>query len=211
MIHHYINLVSWREMLTLYKSNRDIVLIDSISLLILTHRFRKDTIFQPGTSVLKLIRRDLENEGEWYFLTAKYLPALASHIQYELPMFEEVAISKDLTVQLQKLASQTKVAIGISSPKQNQLAALLYALRPDLEYHCLGAAIADLGMDAQSQRSRLSGTGFEWLGFLFVSPRRTYLKLVTTLKEMFSVFVNKASKRAFKKFVFIIATNQKND
>ena len=170
MINHYINLVCWRSMLTLFKPERDLVWVDTVSLLGLVNRLRNDVVYRPGTTVLSDIGPGKGDAGEWYFLTAKPLNHVPADKQFALPMLDEIVISTELEQVDSALAPQTKVGIGISSPKQNFLAAALHEVRPDLDYYCLGAALAGLDEgEGSASKSVLSGTGIEWLRFLFHS------------------------------------------
>lgn len=207
MIHHYINLVCWREMLEMYDPDRDIVWIDTVSLRRLVGSKRNDADYRPGTSVLHDIGPKKSNGGSWFFLTAGHVPGLPDDDQFELPFFKTVAVPDDLAQVVSGLAEDTRVAIGISAPKQNHLAAALHALRPDLEYHCLGAAIDAYGNSDLSGEddAGLSGSGIEWVRFLVTSPKRTWGKIEATLKEMWLVLTHPPSRKAFEQFSAICA------
>ena len=207
MIHHYINLVCWRAMIDIYDPHRDVVWVDSVSLRKLVRRWRTDAAYRPGTIVLSQIGPGTPNGGSWYFLTAAPLPNLPPEMQYILPYFTEITVSTELSHALAGLAPGTRVGIGISAPKQNYLAAALHSLRPDLEYHCLGAAVAGLkgSYDSAPKGSHLSGSGLEWVRFLITSPTRTLRKILITAREIWSVLLQKRSRAAFKEFVTMCA------
>ncbi len=207
MIHHYINLVCWREMQEMYDPDRDIVWIDSVSIRKLVAKYRHDAEFKPGTSVLQAIGPKAKDGGSWFFLTAGPVAGLPKDLQFELPIMNAICVPDDLAQAIGALASGTRVAIGISAPKQNRLAAALHDLRPDLEYHCLGAAVSAYGDNgnSSSRHSRLSGSGIEWLRFLVTSPKRTWSKIEVTLKELWLVRTHSPSRIAFEKFSHICA------
>lgn len=194
-------------MLEMYEPDRDIVWIDSVSLRKLVASHRSDAQYRPGTSVLQQIGPHIQGQGPWFFLTAEHVPSLPQETQYELPFMKEIEVSGDLARIVKSLPAGTKVAIGISAPKQNWLAAALHALRPDLEYHCLGAAVSAYknGADESAAGSGLSGSGIEWLRFLATSPKRTWAKITATLKEIWLVRTQPHSRTEFKRFSAICA------
>lgn len=207
MIHHYINLVCWRAMLDIYDPKRDIVWVDTVSMGKLVARFRNDFQYRPGTSVLNSISSGSIAARKWFFLTASPLEKVKPEAQFVLPILESTVIPNELAVVLGDLQPRTRIGIGISSPKQNQLAVALHALRPDLEYHCLGAALHGLNtMEGLGEmKSRWCGSGFEWLKFLIVSPHRTLQKISFTLREGWAVQTHGPSIEAFERFAFICA------
>lgn len=212
MIHHYINLVCWRSMLDIYVPSRDVVWVDTVSMHKLVARFRSCVEYRPGTSALNRIGPGAPDGGKWFFLTAMPLEKLAPERQYKLPAFTEISVPDELTEVLRNLEPGTRVGIGISSPKQNRLAVALHALRPDLEYHCLGAALAGLNtfQEGATRNSTLSGSGLEWLWFLLISPRRTWAKIIATLREGWAVQMHAPSIEAFEKFASICAPARHN-
>jgi len=192
-------------MLEIYEPDRDLVWIDTVSLHSLVRRIRASADYRPATSVLKTIGPGAKESGPWFFLTAAPLPNLPSDLQFELPIITEISVFDDLARALDSLETGTRVGLGISAPKQNYLAIALHAYRPDLEYHCLGAAVARFetaGQEASGRRS-LSGSGFEWLAFLLTSPRRTWGKINVTLREGARALVHGPSRAAFKQFAAI--------
>lgn len=194
-------------MLEIYDPARDVVWIDTISLRNLVNRWRTDAEYRPGTTVLSQIGPGTSDGGSWFLLTAEPMKQVALEMQYELPFFTDIAVSDDLSQIIAGLAPGTRIGIGISAPKQNHLAVALHALRPDLEFHCLGAALAELDVsrDTASPRSTLSGSGFEWLRFLVTSPTRTLGKITATLLEIWSVRRHSTSRTAFISFTDICA------
>ncbi len=212
MIHHYINLVCWRPMLDMYDPTRDVVWVDTVSMRKLVSRFRSDVEYRPGTSTLNRIGPGTPDGGKWFFLTAMPLEKLAPEMQYNLPALKEITVPDELAAVLKNLEPGTRVGIGISAPKQNRLAVALHVLRPDLEYHCLGAALAGLNtfQEGMARKSTLSGSGLEWLWFLLISPRRTWRKIIATLREGWMVQMHGPSIEAFEKFASICAPARHN-
>lgn len=205
MINHYINLVCWRQMLVLYDSRRDLVWIDSVSLRQSIRRLRRNAEYRPATRVLTALGPGSSTGGNWFFFTAAPVENLPKDIQMPLPIFKTISVPDDIAAMLRSLPANTRVGIGISAPKQNYLAAAMHALRPDLEYHCFGAAIADFATpDTAKGRSHgLSGTGFEWMSFLVKSPSRTLRKIVTTLREAVQIRFHGPSREDFERFAAI--------
>lgn len=203
MIHHYINLACWRPMPALYVAERDHVWIDSVSLRASVARLRPDAEYRPGTSTLDRIGPGTTEAGDWFFFTAGPVAQLPDDIQMALPFFEAITVPPDVAERLMALPANTRVGLGISAPKQNHLAAAMHALRPDLEYHCLGAAIAGYAPQGDSAVPALSGSGFEWLKFLIVSPKRTWSKIVTTVRELLAIRLHRPSQNDFARFAQI--------
>jgi hypothetical protein len=203
MIHHYINLVCWRPMLALYDTDRDLVWIDSGSLRDSLARLRPDAEYRPGSSILPRIGPGTPEGKNWFFFTAGPVAHLSADNQMPLPFFDVVSLPDHIASILKALPEDTRVGIGISSPKQNYLAALMHALRPDLEYHCLGAAITVHFAQRCGKPPALSGSSFEWLKFLVWSPRRTLGKIVTTLGEMLAIRLHGPSRDDFAHFAQI--------
>lgn len=190
-------------MLALYVAERDHVWIDSVSLRACVARLRPDAEYRPGTSILDRIGPGTAGSGNWFFFTAAPVAQLPAEIQMTLPFFESVTVPTDVAERLMALPAKTRVGLGISAPKQNYLAVEMHALRPDLEYHCLGAAVAGYVARGDSVAPALSGSGFEWLKFLIVSPKRTWSKIVTTVRELLAIWLAPQSQSDFERFAKI--------
>lgn len=203
MIHHYINLVCWRPMLELYDADRDLVWIDSGSLRNSLARLRPDAEYRPATSILPRVGAGTPAGSNWFFFTAGPIAHLSAHSQMPLPFFDVVALPDNVAATLKALPDGTRVGIGISAPKQNYLAAAMHSLRPDLEYHCFGAAITVHFAQSHGKPPALSGSGFEWLKFLVLSPHRTLGKIVTTLCEIMAIRLHGPSRTDFARFTQI--------
>ena len=204
MIHHYVNLTCWKDVYELYDPIRDIVWVDSISLQIIAWCSSKCTVFHPGVMMLERIKLDfakMENV-EWFFLTPELNINIPAEKQYVLPFFEDSDINfpDSLVSILNSLPSKTYVALGISSPKQNYLATILYNHRSDLEYHCLGAALELLGSSIKYTRYLYY---MSWLRLLLLSPRRTIKKLKTTFQQILVLCTKNDSRKYFAKFMDI--------
>ena len=212
MIHHYINLVCWRSMLDLYDPSRDIVWVDSQSLLRLTKKIGFATEYRPGHYILDRIGPGKGLNKNWFFLTAQHIPEIGNDNQSILPMLKEIKVSEELRQIIEKLETGTLVGIGISAPKQNFLAAQLYKIRPDLEYHCLGAALAELGHldNRRAKKFLLSHQGMGIFWFLYSSPTRTLKKLICTIREHFIISFNKNAAITFREFARICQPLQNN-
>ncbi len=200
MIHHYINLVCWRPMLELYDSDRDLIWIDSRSLHASVARLRRDAEYRPGTSILPQFGPGTPGAENWFFFTAGPVAQLPVHSQMPLPFFDEVTVPVEIANTLMALPDGTRVGLGISAPKQNYLAVAMHKLRPDLEYYCLGAAIVGHFAKSRGNAPALSGSGLEWLAFLVRSPRRTFGKIGTTLRELIAIRLHDLSRNDFARF-----------
>lgn len=203
MIHHYINLVCWRPMLELYDPNRDQIWIDSGSLRACVACLRPDAEYRPATSILPRVGPGTTSGSNWFFFTAGPVAQLSADRHMPLPFFDLVSVPVSAASILEVLPEGTHVGLGISAPKQNYLAAAMHALRPDLEYHCLGAAIGTKFARTQYNPSALSGSGFEWLKFLMMHPRRTSRKIVATIFEILAILLHRESRDDFGRFATI--------
>ncbi|MCK0070286.1 WecB/TagA/CpsF family glycosyltransferase [Kordiimonas laminariae] len=208
MINHYINLVCWHSIWNNYDPTRDHFWIDSISLKALSMMYNRSTIYLPGTHVVSHINDLVISKKEWFFFTAVQIENIPDDSQYELPLALTMEVSEDIKSTLLNIPPKTKVAIGISAPKQNFFATELYKIRPDLEYHCLGAAISKLA-SKPSQKLKLSKSGFEWLYFLVTSPKRTFQKLQYTFQALLKILFNKDYRIKFKHFIVICKSTEK--
>ena len=192
----------------LFDPKRDVVWVDSVSMMKLVKLFGLNAEYRAGTSIIGKIGAHPSYSPEWYLFTARKLKNVPLSMQFELPFIDEGKeqdIPEDVLLAVHSLAPGTCVGLGVSSPKQNIIAVALHTIRPDLEYHCLGAALFNLEIDAGKfgNATNLSGSGFEWLRFLFTTPRRTWAKIVIILMEVFQVVLIPSSQQKFKKFVVI--------
>ena len=204
MIHHYVNLTCWKDVYEIYDPIRDIVWVDSISLQIIAWCSSKCTVLHPGVMMLERIKLDfakMENM-KWLFLTSKLHTRIPAEKQYVLPIFNDrdVYLPEDLVIILRNLPPRTYVGLGISSPKQNYLATILYNHRSDIEYHCLGAALQLLGSSIKYKPYLYY---ISWLRLLFLSPQRTIKKLTIIFHQILILHTKRKPRRAFAKFLDI--------
>jgi len=208
LINHYVNLICWREVLDLYDRQRDIIWIDSVSLRFLVFIFGGKIPFRPGTSVLFSYKNHSMRNLNWFFLTSKNLYYLSERHQYVLPYYRhKIWVPEDLENQISILPYNSNVAIGISSPKQNLLACELFKINAALNIHCLGAAVDQHHDENNKKKSLFIGSGFQWLSFLFSSPKRTISKLRLTIFEIYLICFCSITRASFKKFLKIIEKN----
>ena len=74
----------------------------------------------------------------------------------------------------------------------------MYSYDAYLTIYCIGAA---LNIDLMnSKKSILSRSGFQWIDFLFRSPKRTFSKLNDTFLAVFEILFFKDERRKFKLF-----------
>lgn len=208
MIHHYINLVCWRAMYEMYDPVRDRVWVDSVSMSILARLFRCDAAYRPGTSVLDRFGPRSGFPRPWFFFPARLLNGLSPKAQMALPFLadgHEHELPLEITHAIEGLNTGTRIGIGVSSPKQNRIAANLFYIRPDLEYHCLGAALFAMEESTPESRGGLfrSGSGLEWVRFLIANPQRTIPKIWVTFSEVIRVLAVPSSRRRFRMFLEI--------
>lgn len=204
MIHHYVNLVCWRAVHNLYHPNRDIIWADSISMVRLLALFGYAAEFRPGTSVVVQAIQGSELLHSGFFLTARPLRSVSERRQLALPRIaegRECDLPAEVCKAIESLAPGTPVAIGISAPKQNRVATVLHSLRPDLTYHCLGAALSLLDHASDDPDAlKYSRSGAEWMRFLQEEPMRTLAKLRVTLAEIACILVFPRSRKEFREF-----------
>ncbi|RGP38774.1 hypothetical protein [Pseudotabrizicola alkalilacus] len=205
MIHHYVNLVCWATISLSFDETRDKVWLDAISSRFLVRLFRKDAAYRPGTKALsELLPRDELCTG-WFFITARPLQNMPTATQVTLPFLPDSAdmkVPQSILSVVESLPFGSRIAIGVSSPKQNRIAVQLHKLRPDLDYHCFGAALFNLEDTDRDRRdaARLSGSGMEWVSFLRRSPRRTLLKIRATLFEIGKIIAVPSVRKQFRDF-----------
>ena len=137
-----------------------------------------------------------------YFLLAEDIESIEEDKKIVLPFKSSFEGDAELLDLLETLPIGVILIIGVSSPKQNILAHYLYTLRPDIEYFCLGAAVK-ITWGMKHANTRLRGTGFQWLEFLFLHPQRTIMKISSSARESFRVLFSFKNIKLFRKFVII--------
>jgi N-acetylglucosaminyldiphosphoundecaprenol N-acetyl-beta-D-mannosaminyltransferase len=97
----------------------------------------------------------------------------------ELPMGNsaEELVTPALLEKMKKIQPDT-VWIGVGSPKQVELCALLQRAHPNTTYFCVGAAFDFLSGKKRQAPSILRSLGFEWLFRLLSEPSRLWKRYV---------------------------------
>mgnify|MGYP000595509302 CR=1 FL=1 len=204
MINHFPNFVCWKEIFRVYDKQRDVIYLDSISCFGLGLMLGVKGKYVPGPQMAHALAKD--SYENCYFLLAEDIQSIPKNRKITLPF--KTNFDGDIHVLnfLNSIPNNGLVILGISSPKQNLFANYLYSVRPDLDYFCFGAAVKQTwGLNANT---RLRGSGFQWLEFLYFQPRRTIGKMARTIVEFFTILVSPSRIKLFRKFVQI--TKSKN-
>jgi UDP-N-acetyl-D-mannosaminuronic acid transferase (WecB/TagA/CpsF family) len=141
------------------------------------------------------------DDPECLMLIATKTKIISSCKIYTLPFFSgDVYIPQVLKELDPKLIKN--IYIGISSPKQNQLAIELQSYFPESEISCVGAAL-DIVIENgnQTKNNFFSKSGFEWLYMLFKDPKRGLFKISVTLKAVFLIIMSQKHKKAWISFL----------
>lgn len=191
-IYHYVNLVCWRQVRNVameYKDISHIFYCDSRSLQFVLAVLGIRVQIRPGVhEILKLQRashlfivsgvRDYEEIYDRYMCCPK--SAHGADLSQAL---------KDYSKEYELPAN---LVFGISSPKQNKLAA--YILRDMIgvdNIHCLGAAVDNI----DDQRMQ---TVLPFITFLIKSPGRTLRKLFITILETIHLVLSTTRKNELR-------------
>ena len=205
MIVHYVNLIGWSEIFEGGElSLRHVYRCDSVSLKLAVALISGKWVKRSaGTRSVDAIRANL-NDPRALFLVSENLgldKSLAS--QYVLPFADRFdSIPAKLG---EKLGSKNYrvVFLGISSPKQNQLAGLIGEVLPSATIFCAGAAVP-LAVRGEPVRLRLHEVfgrlGLEFLVFAFSNPSRGYDKLRATFIEIKRLIFDRELRRQFREF-----------
>jgi hypothetical protein len=197
LINHYVNLVGWKVLLNNYDSSLDIYNCDSISLLLMARIFGWNPAFTPGSTIIPYAFTKANSSGT-LFLVSNFKHKSYFKYSYLLPQFESEVFVDETLAGIISNNSFNEIFIGISSPKQNVLAHRINSISPDLTIYCIGAALNVEMMG--SKKSILSRTGFQWIDFLFRSPKRTFFKLYDTVLSVLLILFNKDERLRFKLF-----------
>lgn len=191
-IYHFPNLVCWDEVRHIIESYPELEhewYCDSRSLHFFVQKFGSEVCLFPGVDFYAR----LNNKHDYLHMTAK-------DVGYEclvLPMFDSIEDIREFSSKCS--IEHSRIILGISSPKQNFLAAELASLNPMIkEIFCLGAAVYDSGNNPFK---------YHWLSMLIENPKRGGVKLLQTLvsvvkiifsnkKKCFAVFVNSPTKQS---------------
>ena len=195
MIFHIINLACWESKIFEKKKVNETFFCDSFSFKFLAFLFGRNLKWTTGSDFNYLIE-DASACNQAVFLTSARKKEFRNDIQFTLPMFnDDVFISKDLDNFLNKNAKLKYCFIGISSPKQNELARYISKEYPDFDIYCLGATL-DI-YENEIKTAKFSRFGLEWLFHLFLSPKRTYTKILITLKSFLLILFSKEKRNKF--------------
>ncbi len=207
MIHHFTNLICWREIFSIYVERRDKIYCDTISMQILGRLFKNKIKKTSGaTTFLDILKKDATLEG-FILLSDKRYPEISSERQFPLPYFEFVDIQSIVSIIFDKFpelsASQCekKIIIGVSSPKQNLLAAEIFSKAPHIDIYCLGAALKLFERKFKNeewQYAAVKKVGFVY--FLRADTKRTVKKMLHTAYEFFRILILPSSRLLFRSF-----------
>ena len=199
MIRHFPNFVCWKEVLELYRKDRDLIFLDGISCYVFGLALGIKGNYFSGPQMAFILKKKTSSN---YFLLASDIKTIEDDKKNILPFKESFVGDEELLEFINKAPKGSNIIIGISSPKQNYLANYLYSIRNDLEYFCLGAAVHQT-WGFKYANTRLRGSGFQWLEFLLFQPRRTIGKQFQTWSEMLSILVSPSRIKLYKKFVHV--------
>lgn len=189
MIIHFINLSCWRKAWPFIASN-DVVYCDTVTMRLLILALTKASV--KTVSGVKFFN---EIKGrEMSFLIGHKQPFDKKFI---LPNYIEGNIFIDDALQkFLKEINTNDVCIGISSPKQNELARLLEAKRPDLRYLCFGAAI----YQSNDYKLFYDSLRINWLYFLIKDPVRSLNKITLTIIAIYQILFDTKVREDFINF-----------
>jgi hypothetical protein len=200
LIHHFPNFVCWKEIFSLYNSDRDIVYLDSILCFLLGLMLGQWGNYFSGPQMAH--RLVTKSPSKFYFLLAEDIDLIDEDKKLILPFKSSFEGDVDLLDFLETLPIGVALIIGVSSPKQNVLAHYLHSLRPDVEYFCLGAAVK-ITWGMKHANTRLRGTGLQWLEFLALHPQRTVMKISSSAHESLRILSSFKSLKLFRNFVIV--------
>ena len=183
---HFVNILSWQYFASKKNSNMYIY-IDGFILVNALRAFEFYTKKQSGLVYYQ--KMDKSNIG--------YILRGPSTIKDSIvcPFWEktnDVHITPEI---LSFVSKYDKIIIGISAPKQDELAILLNNEFPDKYYYCLGAAL-------YTRPFNLSDSVFNtWISNLYVDPKRTLIKFYLSVKKVFKLMTRKSTRISFSKFI----------
>ena len=198
MVHHFPNFVCWREIFSAYNRGRDLIYIDSILCFLVGILVgRVGNYFSGPQMAYRLFN---ESSDQLYFLLAENLEKISEDKKFVLPFRLSFEGDTEVLSFLETLPHGSSLVIGVSSQKQNILANYLHSLRPDLRYFCLGAAV-QITWGMKHANTKLRGSGFQWIEFLLLHPKRTVSKLSNSFMEVFIILSSRKSIALFRRFV----------
>lgn len=171
-IYHYVNLVDWRSMYKIMLEGDGLssyFYVDTLSLQFLSKLYGFKLRKLAGVDAFN----DIKHKSNVSYLVTSDLSA-GSTI---LPWFNSRSdMANFIANDLPRLPLTSTIVIGISSPKQNELALMLAksnCLRNVEEIHCFGAAV-------YNQETQIVRSKAKFFHFLLKDPRRTLLKMSFT-------------------------------
>ena len=204
MINHFPNFVCWSEVFQQYNPNRDKLYIDSFSCYLIGLLLGlRGNYFSGPQMAYHLNKAGLEN---FYFLLADEIASIPDKNCFILPFKDSFNDDEDLLNFLSTVPKHASIVLGISSPKQNNLAIYLHDIRPDIEYFCLGAAVKQTWCFTNAN-TILRGTGLQWLEFFVVQPKRTLQKLSATILEVLRILLSVQKLKSFRSFIISTKSN----
>jgi len=182
MIFNFINLVSFWHVTELSSTNNKWH-VDSISLWLLILVIRKSSKHRriSGVKMFDELLRD-ENCQTAFLLANKSDRFLVNYLV--LPKFSDSFKSKEIEFISAFCSSYERVVIGISSPRQDELALLLQDRQPNLDIYCLGAAIYN------KPNRFIDKIGLNFLLFAVSNPKRFIKKITLTFYALFYSILN---------------------
>lgn len=190
MVIHFVNLCCWREVKPFVTSG-DVVHCDSVTMWLLILVLSKKSV--KIVSGVKFFS-DTMNDDMSFLLAYDFVYSK----KIILPRYDEgnIYIYDELDAFVSNMTSSV-ACIGISSPKQNELAMLLNKMRSDLKYLCLGAAI----YQRNGYKPFYDHLHINWIYFFGKNPIRSCRKIILTFYEIFNILNNYEVREDFLKFV----------
>ena len=188
MTFHYVNLISWRFVSDKDGTNASFF-CDSISMKVLTLCLTgKKLKRNSGVSAYHSLKNIKSNRINLLAHRAVNMEGK----NYVLPR----NLSKFDPTQFKEIPWQTvdTVFIGISSPKQDRLAYELASAFPHLGIYCFGAAM----YTSTNTGDRL---GMNWLIMAINNPKRFFVKILRTYREIISIVTDTDQRIKYRKFV----------
>lgn len=194
---HFPNLVCWEDIFEDFDMHRDKLFLDSFSCYVLGRLIGVKGSYLPGSKIANKLF--YESSDLHYFLLSEEIKGIPN--SHKLILSFRADFEEDDTVKkfVKSLPKNATVIIGISSPKQNKLAIMLWKLRPDLTFYCIGAAVSQTW--TKRNNNFMIGTGFQWIEFLLFQPKRTSYKLIMTVWKIFEIIRYKKKLNKYKEFV----------
>lgn len=199
MINHYVNLVCWKSISCLQLTQKCEIWCDSISFAILLRIFGHQVELAPGTKLIPFIRNQIQNPECLMLFSSE--PNIETECTVRtLPFFNDIITVPQSILSLENTKFKT-IFIGISSPKQNELALELAKIFTGSDIYCVGAALDKaLDQDFSAISKHTSKSGFEWLLFFIFDPKRTTIKILQTLRSILEILISRKAYSAWREF-----------